>query len=64
MLFYDTDSNLCAEDNGGCKELCLYVGSNKVNCACSYSKLAADGKSCEGKKTPIFSKYDMLKLDI
>ncbi|XP_060590385.1 low-density lipoprotein receptor-related protein 1-like isoform X5 [Ruditapes philippinarum] len=41
------DSNLCAEDNGGCKELCLYVGSNKVNCACSYSKLAADGKSCE-----------------
>jgi hypothetical protein len=55
---------LCAEDNGGCKELCLYVGSNKVNCACSYSKLAADGKSCEGKKTPIFSKYDMLKLDI
>ncbi|XP_053386538.1 low-density lipoprotein receptor-related protein 1-like isoform X2 [Mercenaria mercenaria] len=44
------DSNLCAENNGGCSELCFYVGSHEVKCACSYSKLAADGKTCEDHK--------------
>ncbi|XP_055918086.1 low-density lipoprotein receptor-related protein 1 isoform X3 [Eupeodes corollae] len=39
-------TNLCAHDNGGCQELCLYNGTNAI-CACSHSRVAADGLSCE-----------------
>ncbi|XP_023030772.1 low-density lipoprotein receptor-related protein 1 [Drosophila willistoni] len=39
-------SNPCAQNNGGCEQLCLYNGTSVV-CACSHSRLAADGFSCE-----------------
>ena len=40
-------TNICAKDNGGCSELCLYVGSNNHKCACpSHHFLSNDGISC------------------
>ncbi|XP_046809386.1 low-density lipoprotein receptor-related protein 1 [Lucilia cuprina] len=39
-------TNLCAENNGGCQELCLYNGTSAL-CACSHSRVASDGVSCE-----------------
>ena len=42
-----TRSNPCATDNGGCYELCLYVGEGVRRCACSHGKLAPDGQNCE-----------------
>ncbi|KAJ6647666.1 Prolow-density lipoprotein receptor-related protein 1, partial [Pseudolycoriella hygida] len=39
-------SNLCAKNNGGCQELCLFNGTDPV-CACSHGKIADDRKSCE-----------------
>lgn len=44
-------TNLCAENNGGCQELCLFNGTHPV-CACAHGKVAKDGKSCEGKSSP------------
>ncbi|XP_070183011.1 low-density lipoprotein receptor-related protein 1-like [Littorina saxatilis] len=42
-----TGTNKCAVNNGGCAELCLYIGNDTVTCACSHGKLAADGQTCE-----------------
>ncbi|KAL4217126.1 Exosome complex protein [Mactra antiquata] len=42
-----TGTNKCAVNNGGCAELCFYIGNNVVKCACSFGKLAEDGKTCE-----------------
>ncbi|XP_067627209.1 prolow-density lipoprotein receptor-related protein 1 isoform X1 [Eurosta solidaginis] len=39
-------TNLCVENNGGCEHLCLFNGTSAI-CACSHSRLAADGSSCE-----------------
>lgn len=39
-------TNPCAQNNGGCEQLCLFNGTNAV-CACAHSRLAADGTSCE-----------------
>lgn len=39
-------TNACAENNGGCQELCLYNGTNPI-CACSHGRVAADAKTCE-----------------
>lgn len=39
-------TNPCAQNNGGCEQLCLYNGTSVV-CACAHSNLAADGVTCE-----------------
>ncbi|XP_047119261.1 low-density lipoprotein receptor-related protein 1 [Schistocerca piceifrons] len=39
-------TNPCAENNGGCAELCLFNGTHPV-CACAHGKVSADGKTCE-----------------
>ena len=40
-------TNVCAEENGGCSELCLYTGNNLRRCACpSHHFLSKDGESC------------------
>ncbi|XP_001985922.2 low-density lipoprotein receptor-related protein 1 isoform X2 [Drosophila grimshawi] len=39
-------SNPCAQNNAGCEQLCLFNGTTAI-CACSHSRLAADGFSCE-----------------
>jgi integrin beta 2 len=31
--------NLCSENNGGCEELCFYIGDNKRKCHCAHGKL-------------------------
>ncbi|XP_012944048.1 low-density lipoprotein receptor-related protein 1 [Aplysia californica] len=42
-----TGSNKCKENNGGCQELCLYRGEGAATCACSYTELAEDGRTCQ-----------------
>ncbi|XP_068084350.1 prolow-density lipoprotein receptor-related protein 1 [Anabrus simplex] len=39
-------TNLCAKDNGGCAELCLFNGTQPI-CACAHGKVAADKQTCE-----------------
>lgn len=39
-------SNVCATNNGGCQELCLFNGSDPV-CACSHGQISKDRKTCE-----------------
>ncbi|XP_078701573.1 prolow-density lipoprotein receptor-related protein 1-like isoform X3 [Branchiostoma floridae x Branchiostoma belcheri] len=34
-------------ENGGCEQLCLYVGNNKRKCRCGHGMLADDGTSCK-----------------
>ena len=41
-------TNPCAVNNGHCEQLCFYLGGGKTSCACSYSRLKDDGKTCEG----------------
>jgi hypothetical protein len=39
--------NPCVQDNGGCQDLCLYLGeTGKKRCICSHGKLKSDGLSC------------------
>lgn len=39
-------TNVCAVDNGGCQQLCLYRGNGQRACACAHGMLAEDGASC------------------
>lgn len=39
-------TNVCATNNGGCEELCLFDGNDSV-CACSHGQIAANGKTCD-----------------
>ncbi|XP_055372745.1 prolow-density lipoprotein receptor-related protein 1 [Condylostylus longicornis] len=39
-------TNFCAENNGGCQQLCLYNGTHPV-CACSHGRVSEDGRLCE-----------------
>ncbi|XP_043939564.1 prolow-density lipoprotein receptor-related protein 1 [Protopterus annectens] len=39
-------TNICAQNNGGCQQLCLYRGSQQRTCACAHGMLAEDGVSC------------------
>uniref|UniRef100_A0A336MF06 CSON015005 protein n=1 Tax=Culicoides sonorensis TaxID=179676 RepID=A0A336MF06_CULSO len=56
-----TGSNLCAVNNGGCQELCLYNGTSAV-CVCSHGRIAPDGKSCEDYTTfLIFSRVNSIE---
>lgn len=40
--------NPCANNNGGCAELCLFSGDH-VRCQCYHARVGKDGKSCEGE---------------
>ncbi|KAI1237378.1 Low-density lipoprotein receptor-related protein 1B [Lamprotornis superbus] len=39
-------TNVCAKNNGGCHQLCLYRGNARRTCACAHGYLAEDGISC------------------
>ncbi|XP_069472627.1 low-density lipoprotein receptor-related protein 1B isoform X1 [Ambystoma mexicanum] len=39
-------TNVCAKNNGGCQQLCLYLGSAQRACACAHGYLAPDGFTC------------------
>ncbi|XP_031410179.1 low-density lipoprotein receptor-related protein 1B-like [Meleagris gallopavo] len=39
-------TNVCAKNNGGCHQLCLYRGNAQRTCACAHGYLAEDGITC------------------
>uniref|UniRef100_A0A8B9N6U5 LDL receptor related protein 1 n=1 Tax=Accipiter nisus TaxID=211598 RepID=A0A8B9N6U5_9AVES len=39
-------TNICAQSNGGCQQLCLFRGSGQRTCACAHGMLSEDGVSC------------------
>uniref|UniRef100_A0A8D0H854 LDL receptor related protein 1 n=1 Tax=Sphenodon punctatus TaxID=8508 RepID=A0A8D0H854_SPHPU len=39
-------TNMCAQNNGGCQQLCLYRGGGQRTCACAHGMLSEDGVSC------------------
>lgn len=39
--------NPCANNNGGCEEICLFTG-DRVKCQCYHARIDEDGKSCKG----------------
>eukprot|EP00079_Xenopus_tropicalis_P012610 XP_002939758.2 PREDICTED: prolow-density lipoprotein receptor-related protein 1 [Xenopus tropicalis] len=39
-------TNICAVNNGGCQQLCLYRGNNNRTCACAHGMLAENGLNC------------------
>lgn len=38
-------TNICAQNNGGCQQLCLFRGGGQRTCACAHGMLAEDGVS-------------------
>ncbi|KAI2650473.1 Low-density lipoprotein receptor-related protein 1B [Labeo rohita] len=39
-------TNACSKANGGCQQLCFYLGNNRKQCACAHGYLAQDGLRC------------------
>lgn len=39
-------TNICAQNNGGCQQLCLFRGGGQRTCACAHRMLSEDGVSC------------------
>uniref|UniRef100_A0A8B9CK99 LDL receptor related protein 1 n=89 Tax=Aves TaxID=8782 RepID=A0A8B9CK99_9AVES len=39
-------TNICAQNNGGCQQLCLFRGGGQRTCACAHGMLSEDGVSC------------------
>lgn len=39
-------TNVCADNNGGCEQLCLFRGNSDRTCACAHGMLAEDNRSC------------------
>ncbi|KAM4699918.1 prolow-density lipoprotein receptor-related protein 1 isoform 2-T2 [Discoglossus pictus] len=39
-------TNVCADNNGGCQQLCLYRGGGQRTCACAHGMLAENGLDC------------------
>lgn len=37
---------MCAQNNGGCEQLCLYRGKGQRTCACAHGMLSEDSVSC------------------
>lgn len=46
VFFSSLGTNVCAKDNGGCQQLCLYRGNSQRTCACAHGYLAEDGVTC------------------
>ncbi|KAG1687419.1 Prolow-density lipoprotein receptor-related protein 1 [Nymphon striatum] len=49
VFHHDRKKNLnpCGTNNGGCEELCFYIGNNSVSCACAHGTLNDDQKTCK-----------------
>uniref|UniRef100_A0A6G1SPS9 Low-density lipoprotein receptor-related protein 1 n=1 Tax=Aceria tosichella TaxID=561515 RepID=A0A6G1SPS9_9ACAR len=62
------EENPCVKDNGGCQDLCLYLGeTGKRRCICSHGKLKPDGVTCKPHDTFIMysklSQIDSLHIE-
>lgn len=44
--FPSPGTNICAQSNGGCQQLCLFRGGGQRTCACAHGMLSEDGVSC------------------
>lgn len=44
--FSSPGTNICAQNNGGCQQLCLFRGNGQRTCACAHGMLSEDGVSC------------------
>ncbi|MGH0132653.1 UNVERIFIED_CONTAM: hypothetical protein FKN15_051430, partial [Acipenser sinensis] len=40
-------TNPCAKNNGGCQQLCFYLGNGQRTCACAHGYLSEDGLHCQ-----------------
>ena len=48
-VYFSADVNECADDNGGCEQMCHNIlGSYECTCEMGY-ELNEDGRSCDGK---------------
>lgn len=56
------EENPCVKNNGGCQDLCLFLGERgKKRCICSHGKLKADKLTCEPHDTFImYSKLSQI----
>ncbi|TKR96498.1 hypothetical protein L596_010507 [Steinernema carpocapsae] len=46
------DINPCSKNNGGCEQICFYMGKKEgARCGCSFSRLKNDKKTCEQYKS-------------
>ncbi|XP_048343554.1 LOW QUALITY PROTEIN: prolow-density lipoprotein receptor-related protein 1 [Sphaerodactylus townsendi] len=39
-------TNVCAQNNGGCQQLCLFRGGDQRTCACAHGMLSEDSVTC------------------
>lgn len=49
-VFYEqpiNQLNPCTRQNGGCAELCLFLGGTRHRCICSHGKLSVNNRTCE-----------------
>ena len=53
-------SNICAQNNGGCTELCLYMGNAHARCACPSHHLFKDGKCIEPENFLLFGQKNKI----
>ena len=40
--------NACKNNNGGCSQLCVYIGNDKARCLCAYGRVV-NKTQCEGE---------------
>nr|CAB3263487.1 prolow-density lipoprotein receptor-related protein 1-like [Phallusia mammillata] len=40
-------TNVCGINNGGCEQLCFYLGDENRKCACAYGRLSDDNMTCQ-----------------
>lgn len=54
-------TNICAKQNGGCQELCLFNGTHGV-CVCTHGIVDVDGKTCKGIIAKLFQFVLLIRL--
>jgi len=50
QVYYEQPTNKlnpCSKDNGGCAELCIFMGGTQHRCICSHGRLSSNNRTCE-----------------